>query len=476
MKINKLKSLRLSFYIFVGVLILGCKKEGDPSSLIEYVSKNMSAYKYIPTNSGDNVIINMNIIDLGAQEAGFRVLLKEKYTRDVFVSARIDNNRDLIDAYDMLYNYKSPVFESDLFEIVEPELMIKAGEVQSSDSVKVRLKDVSSLPVGQMVFVIPIKLESKDSGVQLKSELMFIRFNVSAINLTASLSGIKGESDMQIFVSNGDSEVLPLQVKLSQAINRPADVLVDDEGRDELVAAYNLQHNTNYLPFPAESYKLYNTATVKANETVSATGIRVEIVNSALFKSPNLYMVPIKVNSSDPKNVLADPEKDRVNIFLFVSNILKGAVHELVGDVVDRSIWKIKAAYSASATFSIEKILDGKNSTYWLGDTKKDLGVFEIDMGGTETIKGFKITPSYGPFQTSNVLEMDIFSSEDGVNWKQEGRYFGSPTSPTTNVNNPDVKVVKFTNAVTARYFKCKVLKTTFSAGLTSIAEFNAIK
>ncbi|WP_164121826.1 BT_3987 domain-containing protein [Sphingobacterium sp. xlx-130] len=474
MKIVNFNITPLFIYVCIGVVFLGCKKNEIDHNILEYVSNNISAYDHIPINSGDNVIINMDIIKPSENTAGFKVFLKEKAIKDMIVSAEIDYNRDLISAYDSIYLSNSPILTDGLFEIEKPKILIKAGDIQSTDSVTVNLKDISSLPFGQTVFVVPIKLITNTKGGMLKSNLMFVRFKVNVVNLTASVVTETGDSDASIMLIQGvPNKKIPLQVRLNQGIDQNVHVVIENEISNDLVAQYNSKNNTNYLPFPKGSYILHNTTLNLNNNQTVARGLELELVNKDLFTELDSYILPVRVNSSDAKKVLADPKKGVFNFLLTLNNISKNSKNELNGEVINREKWKAKSDRTIGP-WPVANLMDGNNSSFWIGLAPPDK--FEIDMGQNETVKGFKIVPNYTfGYRDCDILEMDVFSSIDGVKWKHEGRYFGSITDPNSNLSNPDIKIVKFNKPVTARHFRYQVLMTTLT-GLSSIAEINAIK
>lgn len=198
MKRNQHKSVYAVAILLFYLCYSSCKKsEIDSNDLVAYVANNLSPYQEIPVNSGDTVIADINLIYLGKLGSGFQALINGTSGKDVEVTGKIDANPQLIKAYDSLYHMHSLALPSDLFKISgDGKVTIKAGQMQSADSIKIELNNISGLKVGKYTYVVPIVLESMAKDVQLKSKLMFVRYKLVVNpknNVDRTNAGLSGQ-------------------------------------------------------------------------------------------------------------------------------------------------------------------------------------------------------------------------------------------------------------------------------------------
>ncbi|WP_164122829.1 BT_3987 domain-containing protein [Sphingobacterium sp. xlx-130] len=460
-------------YFLIG--IYSCEKDQVDNELLAYVTKNLAGYESVPVNGTDYVVVNMGNIQASNKRAQFQVMLEDSLSQDVAVEAKIVPDANWIKTFDQIYNLNSPELAGDLFEIEESEIIIKAGELASSDKIKLRLNNISKLSEGKFKFVIPIQMKVKTPGAKLKSELMFVRYNVDATNLKLSIEGAPSIKDVQaVFTPGYKNADIPYRVLLNQRYGLPVSVFVDQGQNVDLVTRYNQEHDTDYLPFPIGSYKILGAATINPYQLLNTTGIKVQFPDNSFFSTDRSYLLPVRVSSSEPKEVLAIESESISYVFLKLNNIEVGSSHELEGNVIDRSNWLVKRG-SSNINGAIENIIDGKNTTHWVTYAVKGDGWFSLDIAKETSIKGFKVTPADVSSLKLNPLQTEVFSSDDGVSWHLEGVYYGSATQAGSGVESPNIEVYKFITPVTARYFKF-IFRTSQAAPFAGLAEINAIQ
>jgi len=147
----------------------------------------------------------------------------------------------------------------------------------------------------------------------------------------------------------------------------------------------------------------------------------------------------------------------------------------LQGNKMDRSLWKATAEVNDNnKDFPVTNLFDGKIATIWkaAGSTPKDI---TIDMGKTETLKGFIFSPSYlGSYDIYyNFSKVEAYSSNDGKTWKKEGIFIAGDIDNRSTADRPDRKNLKFINPVTAKFFKFNIIESSF--GLPYISEIEGI-
>lgn len=440
------------------------------------VAKDLSAYGTIPVNSGDIVIANMNLVYPDVSGVGFKALLAGAAKAEVVVTAKIDPNPDLLKIYDDLYRAHSPALPASLFKVAgNGKILIKAGQTESGDSIKVQLNDVSGLALGNYTYVVPITLESNQEAVQLKSKVMFVRFKVSVVNSNISITGLNGASEFNLSNSSNLDRKILIQGSISTELRQPVEVTVAGETSMAFVNAYNSAHKTNYKPFPTDGYQLLSSSiTIPANQKTSVENIQLQLADLSHFNLSDSYLMAVKIKDNVIAGPPADPQKNTVVIILGANNV-DGSNRGLVGTVIDRTGWVVKTLGSYhDEPLPAENMLDGSNQTSWVSDGVLPQWI-TLDMAVVQPVKGFSIVPNYMFINTVDFLDMEIQSSNDGITWKSEGTYSGMPTADESSPANPDLKTVKFITPVTARYFRFNVTRTTIGS-YTGIAELYGIK
>lgn len=474
--------MKMKRFIYVSALILcwlyfSCKKSGDdPADLKSTVARDLSVYGTIPVNSGDIFIANMNLVYPSISGVGFKALLTGAAKTEVMVTAKIDPNPDLLKIYDDLYHTHSPVLPASLFKIEgNGKIIVRAGQTESTDSIKVQLNDVSGLKLGNYTYVVPISMETNQEAAQLKSKMMFVRFKVSVVNSNTSITSLKGTSELNLpNSSNLDRNVL-IQASISTELRQPVEIAVESETSIAFVNAYNSTHQTNYKPFPAGGYQLLsNHVTIPANQKVSDGNIQLQLADLSHFNLSDSYLMAVKIKDNVSAGPPVDPQKNIVYIVLAANNV-DGSNSGLAGTVIDRTGWVVKTLGSyGGEPLPAENMLDGSNETSWISDGALPQWI-TLDMAAVQPVKGFSIVPNYLFINTIDFLDMEIKSSNDGTTWKFEGVYSGARTTDQSSPANPDLKTVKFITPVTARYFRFNVTRTTIGS-YTGIAELYGIK
>ncbi|MDR6785237.1 hypothetical protein ABIE26_003936 [Pedobacter africanus] len=471
---NKVKKTNIYglMIIMLHIIFFSCKKDDIAANNLEAeIAKNLAAYNEIPINSGDTVLLNLNLVLLGKKSAGFPVLLEKAAGSDLEVTASIDNNPQLISIYDSLYRTHSPVLPGGLFKVSRGgKLTVNAGQLQSADSIKIELNDGTGLKIGNHTYVVPVRLESTVKKPGLKSKLMFLRYKLLVRRLNVSLQGLSGIGDIIVLNTPDVVQNIFVQARLSQAVPRNIEVSVETVSNQEFVAAYNAANGTKHLPFPEGGYTIApSTGVIPAHKMFLSEPILVQLTNLSLFNPSSIYLLALKIK--DDK--IASPNNHTQYIIMRGNNIDRSNTG-LNGQPIERIGWRVKAlGYYRQENLVPELVLDGDHRTAWDSDGQLPQWL-ELDMGVMETVKGFSIVPSY-LYREDDFLQMEVFSSNDGINWESQGLYTGTATSDQSSPATPDLKTVKFVNPVTARYFKFNILKAT-SGNYTGMGELFGIK
>lgn len=137
----------------------------------------------------------------------------------------------------------------------------------------------------------------------------------------------------------------------------------------------------------------------------------------------------------------------------------------------ERSGWSISDVDSENASFPATNVLDGDESTFWHTEYLGGASQYPhphritIDMGGTSTIYGFKLTGRLDDNDRGNPRDILIEVSSDGTNW-------GNGESFT--LNNVDVNTIHFSSPQQARFFRITINSSFQDTDFTHLAEIEA--
>lgn len=476
MERNKNANLLIVLTVMVfSLYCASCKKdqptgaEGD-----EYIMQNLSAYNQIPSNGSDTIIPNLGLVYPGKVKAGFVALLAGPLKADVEITAKIDHNPKLLKVYDSLYRAHSPDLPDSLFKLSGAgRVSVKAGQVQSMDSIKIALNNTTGLKTGNYTFTVPIALESVSEKVKLKSKLMFLRYSLVVSPLMASLADASGGSQIDLINTQNLGKDLFLSVTLNRSLRQDFEVNVEEVSTKTFVDAYNGEHGTSYLPFPSQGYVLLkNTGTIPAGSNLLNKGIQVQLKDLSAFSTTESHLLGLRIKDKGVVGSLGNPKNNTVYIAMFPNNIDLTNTG-LTGAQIDRSGWKVSASDTYSTNIP-ENVLDGDNQTIWRSGKNTLPQWLQLEMDSEQMVNGFSIVPNYSS-RTNNFIQMTVLSSKDGKFWKPEGEYIGKATIANSSASNPDIKTIKFIRPVTARYFMFKITKST-SGRNVGMAELYGIK
>lgn len=159
-----------------------CKKDSTPvkDELTAYVLDNLADSSItIPINDGDRVQGNIGL-HTRQSPTSFPVVIAAPTRTDVEITASIDEDPRLGQVFDSIYKAKSLRLQAGMFTTTgNGKVSVKVGQTQSTDSIKVILKDVSGLKQpGTYIFTVPVRLKASSSNVRLKRSLVFTQYKV----------------------------------------------------------------------------------------------------------------------------------------------------------------------------------------------------------------------------------------------------------------------------------------------------------
>lgn len=251
------------------------------------------------------------------------------------------------------------------------------------------------------------------------------------------------ETIQVLHTPNGDfvDKDIALPILCSQKTS--GSVAVTVSRNDAFINAYNLAHKTSCMPIPDGVIEIVNASvTIPAGEMVSSDNVQVDFSgdrSKILASETSGYLLPLEITSVQGGGVTTS--RDRNVVYL----LIKGAetdsnikvVTGLTGmEAVDRTGWSAESDYAPS----LANLFDGDDKTKWPSSTQDLPDYLTIDMGKAQLLKGFE----FRPFNIYGYGRIQISISEDGTNWKDQGKV-------TLSANN---NFVQFYAPMSFRYFK----------------------
>lgn len=127
--------------------------------------------------------------------------------------------------------------------------------------------------------------------------------------------------------------------------------------------------------------------------------------------------------------------------------------------------WKIAGTSDARAY----ALLDGQPGTCWHQQANKMPVDLVIDLGNTNTIKGFTYLPDQQRWAAGIVFNYEFYTSADGNSWKL------ADAGEFSNIKNNPLLQTKTFQAVQARFVKLRALSNTDGNNVAGYAEFGII-
>lgn len=308
------------------------------------------------------------------------------------------------------------------------------------------------------------ELSSKELLVYLLGDKASLA-NSTKLNLLHTPTEITGEKTAEFFVN--------------ATRNVPANINLEVEADVTMVDAFNAKNGTSYLPAPTASYRIISDGpyVIPAGSSKSSSAIKVELTNPELLNGQSGYLLPIAIKSlsSEDRGVQISSSHKHVYIEIVngFDNILEGQT-PVTGTFISRAGWIATASNITNGAPAIN-LLDGSNSTVWRSSNSATAAKWVVlNMVTAQTIKNFIITPNHNN-TSENATSILLATSNDNVNWVEQGRWTGTGPASGTNANSPDLKGINLRNAVTAQYFRFTITSQT-SGNRVGMAEINAVQ
>lgn len=169
-------------------------------------------------------------------------------------------------------------------------------------------------------------------------------------------------------------------------------------------------------------------------------------------KSSQLYAQPFKMGKGQLKAVA------------MLNNQTGALLNEQIGLI--KQDWKLVGVSSEDNKHKAVDAFDDNPSSYWLSQ-KEDQRFIDIDLGKTETLKGFAYTPTKERSE-SMMQQGTIYTSQDGKTWKEVETFeFGNL------INDPTKRFHYFKNNQTTRYVRIQATGIAANGNSVAISEID---
>lgn len=423
----KTKYFALSLLTVAGMTLASCSDdhfdvEGNPNNLVyiyEHAPRVFNATVYhTPTG------------DYGEVKAAFPAKLQRTLGVDAIIGAQVDTS--YVQTYNTEHNaHAVSVPASVLNSIVVKNDTIKAGEYKAAGNIEA---EVPNSVLGQLtdsLYVIPLKMTVVSGALTPSEDLGVAYLVVNTTNDYADFSGNTTQSceivrtPVGVFGDISASFSVKTLVKMNSAVNF---TLRADQS---LVETYNNEHNTNYVPLPANlvnALKISSTQ-VNANETEGNNPVEVSVEQSlAQSLTEPGYVLPLRlVASANGQETVTD--KVCYVVVSTYESLVNDKASEVLGTIQsDHSAWTCVSATNLNAS-ELQNAFntDWNGGWQWTGANLSN-GEFVVDFGAEHKVSSF--------FVSSDVLQnAKVEVSTDNSTWTSLGSTSGHKTVESDGAN-----------------------------------------
>lgn len=267
---------------------------------------------------------------------------------------------------------------------------------------------------------------------------------------------ISGATDGPIIktVDLDESISFPLSVSYGGTTNyKQGDIIAQISIDNSLVAAFNSENNTSYVPLPDGAVTMDKTTLTIMDGTRVSDQLNITI-QPQLANFVNEYLLPVTIQSATESKISVNDETKTVYY------VIKGNV----GTKPSEEKWTVLGASSVWQSFyPVEKTWDGDRNSYWHTDLSGMPQWYAVNLNEYKLIEGFTwvnrqdgadAVPKHVKFETSM----------NGIDWIE---VLDVPEVPKSNL----MQIFELPEKVIARYFKVTILTNWANAPYSYVAE-----
>lgn len=433
----KLKNILIPF---AGVLLLtACEKDHRNDNLTD-------PRVYIVNNGVQNAIyydVEETIdFDIYAYSSGYFGQPSE---------VKVVPDPDAVEAFNAANGSSYTLLGEEYYQIVKDTGSITAEGRRATLTVRLDCKGIMALPY-MNDYVLPLRLTATGTEINEKLNTILINPRMQETEVLAENAGVV-ESDLSATDAN------TLEFTAYTEFNNKWDSEMEYEHGDAVLAAYNAEHGTQYIPLPESAYT-FTGANLEAGSNKAVSTIKVDKSN---LTADRYYTLAVRLKDNSKFKI---GEKNTVLYHISLLPIYDS-----------RNKWSLVSCSSYQNGGDPARMIDDNLSTRWenrynsngIGDQNKLPVNTSWDMGGTYYWCGTTISrrsDSYVTDLRAGYVEL----SDDGENWtKAQDFDFGDKTNTSTSLT-----IAQEQWTYKGRYIRLNVTESNRSTNV-SITEFQPI-
>lgn len=433
----KLKNILIPF---AGVLLLtACEKDHRNDNLTD-------PRVYIVNNGVQNAIyydVEETIdFDIYAYSSGYFGQPSE---------VKVVPDPDAVEALNAANGSSYTLLGEEYYQIVKDTGSITAEGRRATLTVRLDCKGIMALPY-MNDYVLPLRLTATGTEVNEKLNTILINPRMQETEVLAENAGV-----VEIDLSATDANTLEFTAYTE--FNNKWDSEMEYEHGDAVLAAYNAEHGTQYIPLPESAYT-FTGADLKAGSNKAVSTIDIDKSN---LTADRYYTLAVRLKGNSKFKI---GEKNTVLYHISLLPIYDS-----------RSKWDLVSCSSYQNGGDPARMIDDDLSTRWenryssngVGDQGKLPVNTSWDMGGTYYWCGATIGRRSDKYVT-DLKAGYIELSDDGKNWtKAQDFDFGDKTNTSTSLT-----IAQEQWTYKGRYIRLNVTESNRGTNV-SITEFKPI-
>ena len=321
---------------------------------------------------------------------------------------------DAVEALNAANGSSYTLLGEEYYQIVKDTGSITAEGRRATLTVRLDCKGIMALPY-MNDYVLPLRLTATGTEVNEKLNTILINPRMQETEVLAENAGVV-ESDLSATDAN------TLELTAYTEFNNKWDSEMEYEHGDAVLAAYNAEHGTQYIPLPESAYT-FTGADLKAGSNKAVSTIDIDKSN---LTADRYYTLAVRLKSNSKFKI---GEKNTVLYHISLLPIYDS-----------RSKWNLVSCSSYQNGGDPARMIDDDLSTRWenryssngVGDQGKLPVNTSWDMGGTYYWCGATIGRRSDKYVT-DLKAGYIELSDDGKNWtKAQDFDFGDKTNTST--------------------------------------------
>lgn len=281
---------------------------------------------------------------------------------------------------------------------------------EAVETFMIKQKELDPENAQYMKFVLPIIIEGVTAKDSVNSMKNFVMLNIT--NVVTPTVGFVDIGIQEQYIGQADASIeIPINLDVENQWDFTSRVVIDDD----YIKAYNAEHGTSYLPFPASAIEVPEMIQFTPG---NQTTMNVQVKYSNLPKADMAnYMLAIKLEKGEQFDI-----SETKNYYVLATTYRMN----------DRSNWKWNVNSESSQEGNngwLTCVYDGNTNSYWHSNYGNGSGVvnllpytFTIDMKEVRTVCSFALW-SRQSANNSDLKEGYFEASTDNENWTKIGTW-----------------------------------------------------